>query len=98
MRLTRNLSLLYLVFSTNLITNISSHISIIMDGWSTKGHCLFSSFSIQYIHSPPEDPHAWCLKSHLIEFKHSVGQHTGNMIGEEMVVVIKKYGMEKKVY
>ena len=68
-----------------------------MDGWSTKGRRSFSSFSIQYIHSPSEDPHVWCLKSHLIEFKRSVGRHTGNMIEEETVVVIKKFGMEKKV-
>ncbi|KAF8622375.1 hypothetical protein AX15_007067 [Amanita polypyramis BW_CC] len=53
---------------TTLVENISSLVSIVWDGWSSKCHCPFSSYSIQYINSSPNDPYNWSLKSHLITF------------------------------
>ncbi|KAF8621454.1 hypothetical protein AX15_007785 [Amanita polypyramis BW_CC] len=42
---------------TTLVENISSLVSIIWDGWSSKCQCPFSSYSIQYIDSSPNDPY-----------------------------------------
>ena len=67
---------------------IPSHISIVHDGWSTKCCHPFSSICIQYIHSDPETPRIWTLKNHLLDFKHTIGQHTGILVGRELVDVI----------
>ena len=76
---------------------ISSLVSIVWDGWSSKRHCPFSSYSIQYIDSHPNDPYDWSLKSHLIAFNRTVGRHTGQMVGKDLVGVIQKFGLENKV-
>lgn len=93
-------SLIIIQFKGNLTNewqNTSSLISIVWDGWSTKRRRPFSSFSIQYIHASPENPCLWTVKSHLIEFKRSIGQHTGKQQGEELVNVIRKFDFQKKV-
>ena len=76
---------------------ITSLVSLVSDGWSSKRRRHFSSFSIQYIDSPPEDPLEWVLKSFLIDFRHCHGRQTGIAIGKELVVVLKKFGLEEKV-
>jgi hypothetical protein len=72
-------------------------VSIVYDGWSSKRRRPFSSISIQYIHSPQEDPYDWTLKSHLLAFNHTVGRHTGIMVGKDLVSVIEKFGLQNKV-
>ena len=67
------------------------------DGWSAMRHCQYSSFSIQYIDQPSDTPKLWVLKSHLINFKHSTGRHTGVRVGEELIEVIMKFGLQEKV-
>jgi hypothetical protein len=77
--------------------HIPSLVSIVYDGWSSKRRRPFSSVSIQYIHSPPDDPHDWSLKNHLLAFNQTVGRHTGMMVGKDLVSVIEKFGLERKV-
>ena len=77
--------------------NIPSLASVVYDGWSSKRRRPFSSISIQYIHSPPEDPYDWSLKSHLLAFNRTIGRHTGIMVGKDLVSVIRKFGLEHKV-
>ncbi|KIL54969.1 hypothetical protein M378DRAFT_18373, partial [Amanita muscaria Koide BX008] len=55
----------------NLTADIPSLISVIFDGWSSKRRRAYSSISIQYIYSPPNDPYDWSLRSHLIAFNHT---------------------------
>ena len=81
----------------DLVTSINSLVSIVYDGWSSKRRCSFASYSIQYIYSPPEDPYHWSMKSHLLDFHRTVGHHTGLMVGDDMVKVIQKFGLEDKV-
>ena len=77
--------------------NISSLVSIVWDGWSSKRCRPFSSYSIQYIDSSPNDPYDWSLKSHLIAFNWTVGRHTGQMVGKDLVGVVEKFGLKNKV-
>jgi hypothetical protein len=81
----------------DLVTSINSLISIVYGGWSSKQHCSFASYSIQYIHSPPEDPYHWSLNSHLLKFHRTVGCHTGLMVGNDIIGVIKKFRLNDKV-
>jgi len=55
------------------------------------------SISIIYIHSPANNDQLWTLKNNLIEFNSTVGRHTGEMIGKDLVTTIQKYRSEKKV-
>ena len=84
-------------FSAHKAQEIPSRISIIHDGWSTKCHRLFSSICIQYIHSAPETPRIWTLKNHLLDFKRTIGRHTGVLVGQELVDVVGKFGFMSKV-
>ena len=77
--------------------NILSLVLIVWDGWSSKHRCPFSSYSIQYINSSPNDPYDWSLKSHLIAFNWTVGQHTGQMVGKDLVGVVERFGLKSKV-
>jgi hypothetical protein len=81
----------------DLVKGIDSLVSIVYDGWSSKRRRSFSSYSIQYIYSPPEDPYQWSLKSHLLDFHRTVGRHTGLMAGNDLVSVIQKFGLKDKV-
>jgi hypothetical protein len=81
----------------NLVTGINSLVSIVYDGWSSKRRRSFVSYSIQYIHSSPEDPYHWSLKGHLLDFHRTVGRHTGLMVGNDIVTVIQKFGLKDKV-
>jgi hypothetical protein len=81
----------------DLVLGINSLVSIVYDGWSSKQQHSFASYSIQYIYSPPEDPYHWSMKSHLLEFHQTVGHHTGLMVGNDIVGVIRNFGLEDKV-
>ena len=81
----------------DLVTSINSLVSIVYDGWSSKRHRSFASYSIQYIYSLPEDPYHWSLKSNLLEFHQTVGRHTGLMVGNDMINVIQKFVLKDKV-
>lgn len=81
----------------DLVTSINSLVSIVYDSWSSKRCQSFASYSIQYIYSSPEDPNHWSLKSHLLEFHQTVGQHTGLMVGNDMIDVIQKFRLKDKV-
>ena len=70
---------------------------MVMDGWSAKRRHQYSSFSIQYINEVSDTSKLWVLKSHLIDFKHSTGHHTGIRVGEELIEVITKFGLQEKV-
>ena len=72
--------------------------SIVTDDWSAMRHHSFSSFSIQYIDESPDAPHHWVLRSYLIDFKHSVGHHTGVRVGDKWIEVIMKFGLQEKVH
>ena len=76
---------------------ITSHVSSVFDGWTTKQRQLFLSFSIQYIYLPPEDQYNWSLKSNLLAFKHTIGCHTGMMLGKELETIIWEKGLEALV-
>lgn len=78
--------------------NITSRVTGVFDGWSTRRRRPFMAFLIQFIHSPPENPNAWSLKALLLAFKHTVGRHNGKMIGHELVTISKEYNLEDKVY
>ena len=85
------------IYWGHTIWDIGSHVSIIFDKWSTK-HCHpYSSISIQYINSPPDNPHLWTLKSHLLTFDHTCGHHTRDMTGQGLVKIIQKFSFEDKV-
>ena len=45
----------------------------------------------------PSTAEKWVLKSQLLDFKQTIGCHTGILIGTELIHVIRKFGMEKKV-
>lgn len=77
--------------------NIKSLVSFIFDGWTTKRRRPFTSVSIQYIHSPDNDPYDWSLRSHLLAFQRTVGRHTGANLGQELVDVAKRYRLENLV-
>jgi len=81
----------------DLVKTIDSLVSIVYDGWSSKRRRSFSSYSIQYIYSPPDNPNHWSLKSHLLEFYQTVGCHTGLMVGSDMIGMIQKLGLKDKV-
>ena len=83
--------------NVDLVKSIESLVSIVYDGWSSKRRRSFSSYSIQYIYSPPENPNHWSLRSHLLEFHQTVGRHTGLMVGSNMISVIQKFGLKDKV-
>ncbi|KAJ3492900.1 hypothetical protein NLJ89_g11143 [Agrocybe chaxingu] len=78
------------------IKAIPSRISGVYDGWSTQRRRPYSSFSISYIHSPPDDDTAWELKTHLLDFSHVVGRHTGELIGQDLTRVVKKFNFGDK--
>ena len=52
---------------------------------------------MQYIHFPAHDPYTWSLKNHLLAFNHTVGRHTKEMVGKELVDVICLFKLEDKV-
>ena len=57
----------------------------------------FFIFSIQYIDSPPGNPQEWTLKRHLLVFNRTISRHSGEIVGKELVSVIKKFELEEKV-
>jgi hypothetical protein len=81
----------------DMIQAIRSRISCDFDGWSSKRGKSFTSFTIHHIHSPPEDPDDWSLKSTLLEFKYSQGRHTAEAYGKEIVGVVTKFNFATKV-
>ena len=90
----------HLISSVHLFTSIQaikSKISLVWDGWSSRNLRPYTSVSIVYIHSPPENDNLWTLKSNLIEFNSTVGRHTGKMIGKDLVTTVRKFKFEKKV-
>jgi len=72
-------------------------VSTVWDGWSTRKRRPFTSFSISFIDSPPDDDTRWELKKHLLEFNSPVGRHTGKLIGEDLVGTIQKFNLSAKV-
>lgn len=75
---------------------IPGKVSVVWDGW-TNGKCTpFTSFSISFIQTSADDTQ-WELKKYLVEFNHTVGRHTGKMIGEDLLATIRKFGLEEKV-
>lgn len=76
---------------------IPGRISVVFDGWSSKRPRRFSSYSIQYVDSPPDNPYEWNLKSHLIAFHHTPARHSGLMVGRDLVNVIKKFNFGDKL-
>ena len=84
----------------SLLTNqqrIPSKVSTIWDGWSTRKRRPFTSFSISFIDSPPDNDTLWVLKNYLLEFNSPVGRHTGELIGKDLVNTTRKFRLEKKV-
>jgi hypothetical protein len=69
---------------------------VVWDGWSSGKRRPFTSFSISFIDSPPGDDSLWDLKKHLIEFNSPLGRHTGQLIGEDLVATIRKFGLDTK--
>ena len=88
----------YITSQMGMTDMFIAHISIIWDGWLTK-HChTFSSFVIQYIYSPLENSSLWSIKSHLLAFNQTVGHHTRQVIGQELVDSIKKFQFKDQVH
>ena len=82
---------------TTLWQGISSLVSGVYDGWTTKCRCPFLSFSIQFVHSPQHNPYKWSLNTHLLAFKHTVGHHTGEMLGQELMNIVREFELKDKV-
>ena len=79
-------------FLENIITRICDDGQMV-----SKAFHQYSSFSIQYIDKPSDTSKLWVFKSHLINFKHSTRCHTGVRVGEELIEVIMKFGLQEKV-
>ena len=78
--------------------DIQGHISVVYDSWSSRRRRPFSSYSIQFVHSFPDDPYKWSLRSHLIGFKHTVGRHSGTMVGKQLASIIDEFDFGHKVH
>ena len=90
--------LLIIMFQTHKqFQNILSLVSIVWDRWSSKRCHSYSSFVMQYIHAPANDLYTWSLKNHLLTLNHTVGHHTREMVGKELVDVIHKFKLDNKV-
>ncbi|KAJ3553156.1 hypothetical protein NP233_g12713 [Leucocoprinus birnbaumii] len=63
------------------------------DGWTTEDMTAFLAVTIQYIYSPPNQPHLWQLKSHLIGFP----EIEGNLGGENLAAVVLSVFNEFKI-
>ena len=45
----------------------------------------------------PDKPNDWFLKSHILAFDPTVGRHTGNAIGKDIVKILQKFEITDKV-
>ena len=66
------------------------------DGWSTKRRRPYSAFAVHYIDYAPNKPNNWFIKSHLLAFEPTVGRHTGNAIGCDIVNILERFGIVDK--
>ncbi|KAG1893708.1 uncharacterized protein F5891DRAFT_962532, partial [Suillus fuscotomentosus] len=57
----------------------------------------FLSVTGHYIHSPPEHPNDWKLKTEQLAFSPIKGQHSGANMANLLVRTIDRYGLRKKV-
>ena len=57
----------------------------------------FLAITVQYIASPPDQPHIWRLKSHLIGFPEIEGNHGGENLAAVVLGVFNEYKIQSKV-
>ena len=60
-----------------------------------NGQTLGQFFELLY--SPLDNSSLWSIKSHLLAFNQTMGCHTGQVVGQELVDSIKRFGFEDRV-
>ena len=87
----------FFVLTIGIWKQIDWKITASWDGWLTKCRCPYSAFAVHYINYAPNKPNDWFIKSHLLAFEPTIGCHTRNAIGHNIVNILERFGITDKV-
>lgn len=80
-----------------MVQDIPGKVSFTFDAWTSDPGDLFLSVTGHYIHSPPENPNDWKLKTEQLAFSPIEGRHSGANMANLLVRTVDRYSLRKKV-
>jgi hypothetical protein len=73
-------------------------VSAALDGWSSLARDPYLGVTIHWVHSKPESPSEWSLRTLLLTFHKVKGNHSGDNLAKLVMEILNKAGLTSKVH
>ena len=68
-----------------------------LDGWSSLARDPYLGVTVHWVHSTPESPTEWSLRTLLLAFREVKGNHSGDNLAKIVMEIFNKAGLSSKV-
>lgn len=68
-----------------------------LDGWSSLARDPYLGVTVHWVHSAPESPTEWSLRTLLLAFREVKGNHSGENLANLVMEIIDEVGLSSKV-
>ena len=68
-----------------------------LDGWSSLARDPYLGVTVHWVHSTPESPTEWTLRTLLLAFREIKGNHSGANLASVVMEIMKAAGLTSKV-
>ena len=68
-----------------------------LDGWSSLARDPYLGVTVHWVHSSPEAPTDWSLRTLLLAFREVKGNHSGQNLANLVMEILSKAGLTSKV-
>jgi hypothetical protein len=70
---------------------------VTLDGWSSLARDPYLGVTVHWVHSRPETPTEWSLRTLLLAFREVKGNHSGENLAKIVMEIFNEAGLLHKV-
>jgi hypothetical protein len=67
-----------------------------LDGWSSLARDPYLGVTVHWVHSTPDSPNDWSLRTLLLAFCEVKGNHSGDNLAKLVMEIINEVGLKSK--
>ncbi|KAN0138441.1 Ribonuclease H-like domain containing protein [Lactarius tabidus] len=80
-----------------LFSSVPGEVSVTLDGWSSLTRDPYLGVTVHWVHSSPETPSEWSLRTLLLAFREVKGNHSGENLAKIVMEIFKEAGLSSKI-